>query len=237
MSHLKTLKAPKTWGIKRKEKKFVISLLPGPHNKKHAMPIAILLRDVLGFASSLKEVKRLINDKEVLVDKRKVKSHKFPVGFMDVIEFPKIKKYYRITLNEKGRLWPIEINEAENNKKIVMIINKTKLKKGFTQLNLNDGRNIKLADKEAKKYKTEASLLIQLPEQKIIEYMPFEKGMKVMILAGKHAGEIAKIKEIIEYKGPQKNKVALIGENNKEYDTLENYAFVVGKEKPAIKIR
>ncbi len=237
MTHLKALSAPKTWKVKRKEKKFIVSHLPGPHNKKQAMPIALLLRDILGVADSLKEVKRLINGKEVLVDKRKIKNYRFPVGFMDVVEFPKIKKYYRITLSEKGKLCPIEISQKESDKKIVMISNKTKLKKGFTQLNLNDGRNIKLKDKEAKKYKTEASLLIKLPEQEILEYMPFVKGMKVMVLAGKHIGELATIKEIIEFKGTQANKVTLVGENNKEYSTLENYAFVVGNEKPVIKIR
>ena len=42
---LKRQMAPQFWGITRKDKRFVITVKPGPHKKNHAIPSAVFLRD------------------------------------------------------------------------------------------------------------------------------------------------------------------------------------------------
>src|SRR4030042_1598754 len=54
--HLKRLNAPDSWHIAKKTTKFITKTAPGPHNA-NAMPIAVWLRDHMGLARTLKEVK------------------------------------------------------------------------------------------------------------------------------------------------------------------------------------
>jgi len=89
---------------------------------------------------------------------------------------------------------------------------------------MNDGRNILTNEK----YSTQDSLLLELPEQKIIERIKFEKGAIAMVLGGKNAGKIAKIKEI------EKNRVWL-GEE-KTFEVPKKLLIVVGKDKAIIKL-
>ena len=44
---LKRQMAPTFWGITRKEKRFVVTVKPGPHSKNYSIPNAVFLRDTL----------------------------------------------------------------------------------------------------------------------------------------------------------------------------------------------
>jgi len=44
---LKRQMAPSFWGIERKNKRFVITVRPGPHKKDRSIPTAVLLRDTI----------------------------------------------------------------------------------------------------------------------------------------------------------------------------------------------
>jgi len=221
LAKLKRLTAPKWWPIERKTKKFTVAPR-GPHSKKLSLPLLILIRDVFKFAETGKESKSIIKKGEILVDKRKIKDPKFGVGIFDVVEIPSLKKAWRSI--PKNGLSFVEIPEKEKKLKICKIIDKKTLKGNKTQLNMNDGRNILTNEK----YSTQDSLLIELPEQKIIEHIKFEKGSLVMVLGGKNAGKIAKIKEI------EKNRVWL-GEE-KTFEVPKKLLIVIGKDKPMIKI-
>ncbi|NIM47290.1 MAG: 30S ribosomal protein S4e [Candidatus Aenigmarchaeota archaeon] len=221
MAKLKRLAAPKWWPIERKTKKFTV-VSRGPHPKDLSLPLLILIRDVFKLAETGKESKSIIKKGEILVDNRKVKDPKFGVGIFDVIEIPALKKAWRAI--PKNGLTFIEIPKKDKKLKICKIIDKKTLKGNKTQLNMNDGRNI-LTNK---KYSTQDSLLIELPEQKIIEHIKFEEGSIAMVLRGKNAGIIAKIKEI------EKNRVWL-GEE-KTFEVPKRLLIVVGKDKIMIKL-
>lgn len=237
MSHLKTLRIPKVWGIERKNRKFSAKTSPGPHNHNASIPLVVLLRDIMKIANDKKSVKYLLHSGEVLVDGVNRKDVKFPVGLMDVISFPKLKKYYRIVFSEKGRFIPLEIPETESKLKIVMITNKIAVKGGKMQLNLSDGKNIQVTKAEGAKYSTQASLVMELPKLKIKKYLPFEKGMTALVTSGKHVGEVSVIQDLKPFKGPQADRVVMKNKEGKLYDTLEDYAFVVGKTKSEVKIK
>lgn len=224
---LHSLAAPKTWFFNRKSKHYTSNIVPGPHSKGTAVPLVFLLRDLLGMAKTLKDVKRLTHNKEIFVNGSLAKEARFPVGLMDVVSLPKIKKNFRVILDRKGRLYPIEITEKEASMKLVKIMDKTAISKSKIQLNLHDGTTI-LADK---KYSTKDTLLIKIPEKKILKVLAFKKGALVLIIKGKHAGATAVIDSIKEEEGK-----VILKEGKDKFETPRNYVFIIGEDKPEIKV-
>lgn len=221
MTRLKRLEAPKWWPIERKTKKFIASPR-GPHPKNLSLPLVVLIRDIFKLADKEKEAKSVIKKGEVLIDSRKIKDPNFGIGVFDVVEIPTLKKAWRAI--PKNGLSFIEIPETEKKLKICKIIDKKILKGNKIQLNLSDGRNILTNEK----YSTQDSLLIELPEQKIVEHIKLEKGSFAMILGGKNAGRIDKIKEI------EKDRIWL--GNESMFEIPKELLIVVGKDKPLIKL-
>lgn len=227
--HQKRLSAPKTIKIPRKVKKWIVKTSPGPHNKE-AIPLLVLVRDYLQLADTAREARKIIAKGKILVDRIPRKDYKFPVGLFDVVTIPDLDKSYRILFDEKGRYYPREVEDA--NLKLYKILNKTIVKGNKVQLNLFDGTNI-LASNE---YKTKDSILLEIPEKKIVDHLKFEEGALVTIIGGKHAGEMGRIIEYKIVRSSSPNLVTIESEKG-TYTTIEDYIFVVGKkdaEKPVI---
>lgn len=208
---------------------------PGPHKKFESIPLLILVRNILKLADTAKDAKKIIKSGEILVDEKKRKDHKHPVGLMDTIQIPKLKKKYRVTTDKKG-LTIIEIPEKEVNLKLCRINGKTIIKGGKLQLNLHDGRNIIINEKTKKQsFETGDSVLIKLPEQKIVDHIKMKNGNLGLITAGQNKGEIIKIKAVKKTRSREPNKVSC-ELKGREFDTIKDYVFVVGEAKPLIKI-
>ncbi len=241
--HLKRIAAPKYWPILRKESKWTFHPAPGPHPKQSCLPLAIVLRDILKITNSVREVKYVLNNREVVVDGRARKDPNFPIGLMDVIEIPKINKYYRIIPYEKKGLLPLEINSSEKDFKLCKIINKTMLKGNVLQLNLHDGRNILIKKSESEEeeilkpedFKTKDTLKISIPDQNILDHYAFEENKIGLVTNGRFLGKIAKISEIFIRYGPNASIVTL-EELGEPFQTLLEYVFVIGRTKPEINI-
>jgi len=152
-----------------------------------------------------------------------------PVGFMDVLSIPKLKANYRMLLTDKGKLSLVEISDAEAKWKLCRLQNKTTVRKGKTQLNLHDGRNVVLDKNE---YKTGDVLKVDLDGQKISGTYPLAPGSLAMIVEGPHAGKTAVVSECIEMRGSSPNVVKF--EDGTE--TVRDHVFVIGVKKSAIKL-
>jgi len=223
-NHLKSITMPKTWQIERKKTVFVTRPNPGAHPMMYSMPLNIVMKELIKCAKTTKEVKAILHDKEVLVDGKKRNDEKYSVGLMDVVSLPETKQNYRIIINQKGKLKALEIPKEEANIKLSKVENKTVIKKGKIQLNLSDGRNI-IVEKDS--YKTGDSLVVALPTQEIKDTINFKPGMTALLIGGKHIGFIGKVEDV------KSNIITIkIGENS--YETLKDYAFMVGKDKPII---
>ena len=220
--HLKRIAAPKTWHIDRKKNKFIVRPRPGAHNLEYGMSLSLAMRGLLKVAKTSKEAKQILQIKDVFVDKRKRVDPKYPVGLMDIIEFPQIEEQFRLLLDSKGRLTAVSVDKKENSVKLSRIENKTKISGGKTQLNMSDGRSI-IIDKDP--YKVGDTLEIVLPDQKIKTHLKFEKGASILLIAGSHRGSLGKVEEISE------NKI-LVKSGKDKFETLKKYAFVIGAEKP-----
>ncbi len=134
--------------------------------------------------------------------------------------------------NLNGYLRLVTIDSAESNVKPLKVIKKTIIKKGKIQLTFHDGRNI-IQDKTDTKIGDVA--IFDLDKKQVKKWLKIAEGMTVYLTNGSHVGNIAKIKSIIRTKDLEKTK-ALVTIEDKDYATLIDYAFVVGKDKPEVKL-
>ncbi len=190
-----------------------------------------MVRDFLHLAETGKEAKSIIKKGEILVDGKPRKDHAYPVGLFDVVFIPKLNECYRVVPTSYG-LDLLKINKEESNLKICKILNKTTLKGGKTQLNLNDGKNIIVTEDV---YKTNDSLLIELPSLKIVQHIPLEKGCTGIVVKGKNSGKVCVVDKV--YKGEFRKPARVLCKIGEEkIETLLDYLIVLGKEKPLITV-
>lgn len=225
MTHLKSLASPKSWPIKRKERKWVTRAMPGTHSSKIAIPLIVLLRDILKVVENKKEAKYAINEGLIKVNNRNLKDVKLPVGLFDVVSIEKTNKYYRISLNKKHKIIPIEIDKKEANILPLKIKNKKILKNGIIQLNFTNGWNINTKDKN---YSPKDTVVFDLSSNKIVDHIPLNSGNIVFLSGGKHTGIFATIDTI-------ENGV-ILKEDKKTWKGTSKYIFVIGKKAPIIKL-
>jgi len=222
--HLKAYAAPKSWIILRKVNKWITRPAPGAHEKQKAFPIGLLIKQ-LGFARTAREVKKILNDKNVSVDGKVIMDRHFSVGFMDAIQI-KPSTLLRGKYDEKGRLVFVPMPKDESTKKVCKVIGKRTIAGGKLQLNLFDGRNV-LVDKSD--VAIGDSLVLELPSQKVIEHLPLGKGAVAFLLAGRHTGVIGTVESI------DGDKIKC-SKGKEQFETLKRFAFVLGKNKAVVKV-
>ena len=229
---LKRQMAPTFWGINRKEKRFVITVRPGSHPKNYSIPTAVLLRDTLKKVKTLREAKSSIYDGKVKIDGVTQKSLHHSIGLMDVIELDGTTDVYRLVPKQGHVLQPIKIDSAEKSKKLAKVKSKTIIKGGKTQLGFHDGRTI-ITDMKAN---IDDTCLLQIPEQKILDVIKFEKNSQVIVTRGINTGRIGLVNEIKQGTFTLPKRISIIIDDN----TVEipvTITMVVGKDKPIIQIR
>lgn len=230
--HLARLTAPKHWVLARKDYHWTARPSAGPHGLKECVSVNLLLKELLGVARTTKEASAILNNNHLAIDGKIRKSYKFPVGLMDVVEIEKINKSYRVLLNEKGRFFLMPIGKDEANLKLLEIKNKRMIKKAKMQITFHDGRTM-IADKFDGNVGD--SVLFDLKNKKILELLRLEEGALIYLTSGKHVGKIRKVRGILKGQDLQRARV-VFEENNNEISTLIDYAFVVGKENPVLKL-
>ena len=102
MTRTKRMTAPDAWQISRKESKYVVSTAHGPHDAS-ALPIGIWIRDHMNLAQNTKEVKKILHDRNVVLNGNVVTDEHIGIDVFDIISFPKIDKHYMILVDAKGR--------------------------------------------------------------------------------------------------------------------------------------
>lgn len=231
MARLKRMVIPGFWNVARKANKWVVAPRPGPHKKLESVPLQVLLRDTLGILDMGKDARTVIKRGEILVDGRKRKDHAYPVGLFDVLSIPASGKNYRAVPTAKT-LGFIEISEKESKVKPCKIVGKTVVEKGKMQVNLHDGRNVLV---DSKDYKTGDTLIIGLPENKIVEHISLEVGAMGVVTKGADVGKVGRVKRILQASNKDHAKV-ICDFDGKEEEVLKDRFFVIGKTKPVIKI-
>lgn len=206
MKHIKIQSTPKIWPIGRKKTKFVVK---PSSSLKNGISLLTVLRDILQIADNRKEVKKIINEKKVLVNGKIASDEKFGLTLFDVISLPQIKENYKLIISENGKFDLVETKDSLT--KVSKVVNKTKLKGNKIQLNFSDGTNI-VSDT---KCKTNDSVVISFKDMSVKECLDFKEGRAALVFAGKHIGESGKIKEI-----NNERKLAVLNINGKDTNIL-----------------
>jgi len=238
--HLKRYAAPRVFQIPVKEHKWAVKPEPGPHPQDFCIPLGIVIRDLLGYAKTLREAKKILANREVLVDGRPRTSHKYPVGLMDVVEIPKAGERFRVVPHPVKQLTLHPISEEEAKFKLCMVKNKTTVNGGHIQLNLHDGSNILVRVSDPRNpvedvYKTKDVLKVSLPEREILDKLEFKEGALAVIIGGKNVGKVGRIEKIqVSEFYPKRKLVLLKSMSGEEICTTPDKVFVIGVEEPVI---
>ncbi|MFH1788643.1 MAG: 30S ribosomal protein S4e [Candidatus Altiarchaeota archaeon] len=211
-----------------KKDKWIVTPKAGAHKKNQALPLMLVLRDVLGLADTAREAKKIINAGDVLVDGVPRRTHNFCVGLMDVVSIPKLKKSYRVL---PGRKTPelCEVDEKEAKTKLHKVVGKKTLSGGKTQLQLHDGKTL-ISDKD--KVSVGDTVVMELGKDKILKMIAFKNGNTAIVDSGVNSGEAGKITEINPATRTRK-ALTKIG----DLQTLSDYVFVVGEAEPVITLK
>ena len=221
-NHMKRLAMPRSWPLPRKTSIWVTKAAPGAHTLELCMPVVVVIRDILGYAKSAREVRHILHNNLVSIDGRICKDSRRGVGFMDVLTLG--EENYRCIVDQKGILRYRQISKKEAETKVCRINGKTTVKGGKTQLHLHDGRNI-LTD-DAGEYNTGDSLVLALPSQEIKEHIRFSDGIKCYLTGGAHVGEFAEVSEYIVKRSSMPNEVQFA-----DFGTVMSNVFAIGKQK------
>ena len=201
------------------------------------MTLALILREVLGYANNMREVRVILSSGQVKVDGQIRKDPRFPVGLMDVIEITTSGEKFRLIPKVRGGLRLVRVNDAEAKFKLCRIENKTMITGGKVQLGLHDGRTFVLPEKEKpSNYSTLDTLKIEIPEQKLLGSLQLEKGVYAIVSRGKNIGIEGKIIEIEKRIGTHASTVTLEDPEGTRFQTALEYVFVVGKNKPEVSL-
>ncbi|UCE11301.1 MAG: 30S ribosomal protein S4e [Candidatus Thorarchaeota archaeon] len=235
--HLKRLPAPRHWPIKRKWGKFATRVIPGPHPKEHSLTLAILLREVLGHAENLREVKAILTEGQVSVDGRIRKDPRYPIGLMDIVEIKNSEEKYRLLPQKGGGLRLVAVDDAETKYKLCRIERKQMVPGGRLQLTLHDGRNILIPkDGNPSDYKTLDTLQVSLPDQKLMATIPLENGVYAVVTRGRNIGIEGKVLEIAKRFGTHASTVTIEDPEGNRFQTALDYVFAVGKRKSKVSL-
>ncbi|MBI5391718.1 30S ribosomal protein S4e [Candidatus Woesearchaeota archaeon] len=229
--HLARLAAPDFWQMKRKERKWILRPQTGSHSYREALPLGLILREMLQLAKTLKEVKFILNQGVITVDKVVRKDPHFAVGFMDVVEITSLKQAYRVVLDAHGRFVLLPVSGAETEFKLLKVVGKTMARKQQLQCTFADGRNVVAT----KAIAVGDTAYYNLTTKNIQDVLPMKPGYLAYFIGGSHQGTLGVIKEILRGKDLQKPKVAA-EQNGVTFITPMRYALIVGKEKPLLNL-
>ncbi|WP_455369245.1 30S ribosomal protein S4e [[Eubacterium] cellulosolvens] len=237
--HLKRLPSPSFWPIHVKESKWVTKPKAGPHSLKTAIPLSVVLREILGYAKTIKEAKLIASKGIVKVDGKARRDHKYPIGLMDVLEITDAKSTFRMVPFKSKGLSLLKITKDEGKFKLCQIDNKALLNDGGIQLNFNDGRNVILSKDSAisaESYNARDTIKMEIPEQKILGQFKFSEGKYGLAVAGRNIGRHGKIVGIEIGTASKRATVSIQDQKGETFRTVADYVFAIGDDKPEIKL-
>lgn len=242
VGRLKRKAAPRFWPIHRKEAVWIVRPSSGPHSLEKCLPLSLVLRDILKVAETRKEAKKIISQGKVYVDGKVRRKDDFPVGLMDVLSMPELKKFYRILPSHKG-LFHHLISEEEASFKLARVEGKTLVKNGIPQIALHDGSTLFATSGESEGskeivYETFDTVKLGLPGKEVLGKMKTKKGNMAIITGGKNIGKKGKIIEIEKTVAKKRRNALVVVEDNKgsRYQTILDFVFSIGEAKSLISL-
>jgi small subunit ribosomal protein S4e len=181
--YLKRNKAARLLPIPRKGTKYIAR---ARSNFRNGVPIVIAIRDMLGFAKTSDEVKKMVKYKLIKLNGKLVEDIRETIQIFNILESD---KKYKLTVLPTQRFL---LEETKDSGRLCKVINKKIQNNGHVQLNFHDGTNI--VSKE--KIKVGDSVFLDF-NNKITKVLNLDKGKDVFVISGKSMGLKGKIKEVL----------------------------------------
>jgi small subunit ribosomal protein S4e len=213
--HQKRITIAKTWFVPRTGSKYIAFAMS---DMEKSLPLIVAMREILKLVKVKKELKLLLNSKQIFVNGKVVRETNYPVNLFDSLSMPSIGKFYRAILKNKKISFK-EISEKESSERAYKVIGKRILSGKRVQINLSDGKNIISSEK----INTDDFVIIDNLKNKIKSIKQLKEGEEVIITAGKHIGKIGKIKKIEE---EGEKKIAEIDSKNEKIRTEAKNLFI-----------
>lgn len=230
--HLKRHGMPTLWSVERKNDKFITKPNPGSHKSKYVVPVVVLLRDILSYAKTAKEVKLIIHDGEgVLINGKKVADIKSPVGIFDIFEIKKTAEKYVLVFNDLGK---VKLSPVKDDLLFLKVSSKTVLPASKYQLNFMNGFNIIVDKKTFESVKVNDTVVFDFVKKKVSSVFSLKEGSFVYIFDGKFQGSAGKLQSFDTYNGLTRD-VAHIDIEGHTHTTAKDYCFAVGTKKEDLK--
>ncbi len=238
LRHLKRLASPEYWPIHRKESTWAPKPNAGAHRSSSCIPLGLIIRDELSLAKSRREVSGVLSKGKVRVDGRVRIEKNHAAGLMDVVEFPDANLAYRVLPVERRGLSLVRIPKDEAKFKLCKILRKGVAPRGLVRYGTHDGRSLIIPATETGTvaYSTNDTLKISIPTQRVLSHIKFEKGNFALVTAGRNSGKSGKIIEVQPGTATRPAMVTIEDTTGKKFDTMVDYTFVVGTDKPTIKL-
>lgn len=222
---MKRLAAPRYVHVPRKRFVWLAKPMPGTHSAGESVALVTLVRDILGFSDNAREARKIIREGGVLVDGRAVKRERFPVGLMDVVSLPSVKKFYRVSVDRQGRMKLVEASEAGSDYKLCVVKRKGNVRGSLTQIGLHDGRNLVYGED----VRVGDTVKLSVPAQKVLGVIQLKESAKCLVTKGKHAGVLATV-ERLHPRRSRRDAEATLKSGEEEFTTVKKYLFPVGGE-------
>ncbi|WP_052886143.1 30S ribosomal protein S4e [Thermoproteus uzoniensis] len=237
MPHLRRAVSPAWWPIPRKVGGvWAVKPAPGPHSLRRSMPLAVLVRDVLRYAKTLREARYIVARGYIKVDGRVRREYKFPVGVMDVVEVVPTGEVYRLVPDPVSYIKPVQIPSDEADLKLLRIEGKNYVSGNRIQLHFHDGRNLILPADVGLRFKTFDSVVYSISGKSVRQHIPFKLGVQSMVFDGSNVGFMGTVVEINWTLKRRLSTVALkSGEEVKR--TILDYVMPVGESAPILKLQ
>lgn len=222
--HLKRLAAPTQWGLDKKNGKYAVRPLPGPHNKDISIPLKYIIARFLKVANTSKEVDYIAESGMIHVNGKEVKCPKSPIGLFDVITIVKTNQHYRLYLgaNKKFKLHKITSDEAKI--RISKVISKH-INEDIPLTHTLDGYNFKFADPSIN---IEDTVKIDISSNKIVSSISLSVGKTAYVYCGPNSGRIGIIKRIDVAENGKKT-VFVQDKLGKSFNVLSSKLMVIGE--------
>lgn len=196
--HLKRLNAPKHWMLSKMGGIFAPKPLPGAHAERESIPLLIVLRNRLKYATSGNEVDIILKSRHIKVDGKVRTEKKFPAGFMDVISIDKTNDNFRLMYDTKGRFVLHPITKEEAQFKLCKVIARGTQKKGVPFIRTHDNRHIRYPDPLIKANDT---IKVDIETGRPVGIIKFSEGNLCMVTGGHSQGRVGQIVQREQHPG------------------------------------
>lgn len=217
---------PKAVSVSKKNDYWTVRTKAGPHRRSASIALGLVVRNFAGVASKMKEAKRILNEGEVKVNGMVRRDHQFAVGLFDAVAIEKAKLFFRVLLDNKGRVI-LKQTEHEPKEKISRVETKVMTSKGI-QITTDDGRTYFGVDA-----KVGDSVKVSFKTGKVESVLPLKEGAVAYLTKGAHCSEIAKIVSIVEGT-MRRDKLVKLSNGKEDFETIAGIIYVVGKNSAEI---